>query len=462
LSLLKKTIWKGYLLLIGETLKYLRDFDKAERLSGAELSSYQEERLKALLLHAHQNTAYYKKVLEESGVISGRRVRLENFSKTPFLNKEIIRTRFEELKSGDLFRRKWYGNTSGGSTGEPARFIQDRAYSDMSNAMAMLFDRWTGYEIAQRKIILWGSERDITRTKESAKRRLGNWLRSERFQNAYRMSPERMLGYAREINDFRPVQILAYAESLHELAKFIDEEKINMHSPRALLASAGTLFPDMRSKMERVFGVPVFNRYGSREVSHIACECEAHDGLHISAPTQFVEVLRDDGTPAPAGEPGEIVITNFANYAMPLIRYRIGDTGAMGKGDCPCGRSWPRLKEVRGRVTDNFITRTGARIYGAYFRHLLFYLDWIKKYQIMQEDYDFLRIRLVLSNGSRTPLAEHERDIKKIRSGVWQVMGPDCRVEFEFPEDIAPSGSGKYLYTICNLKALREIKKNAE
>ena len=111
------------------------------------------------------------------------------------------------------------------------------------------------------------------------------------------------------------------------------------------MVTAGTLFEPIRQTIESVFQAPVFNRYGSREVGDIACECEAHSGLHVALPTQFVEILRPDGTAAGPGEIGEIVVTSLTNFAMPLIRYRIGIVGhgrkslvAAGVGGRGCGR----------------------------------------------------------------------------------------------------------------------------
>jgi phenylacetate-CoA ligase len=299
--------------------------------------------------------------------------------------------------------------------------------------------------------MLWGSERDLFVGKETPKIRLGRWLRNEIWLNTFNVSAEQMFAYVNQINAFKPVQILAYAESIYELSRFIERKGLRVHCPRSIMTSAGTLDQSMRGKIEQVFKTPVFNRYGSREVGDIACECSHHKGLHISPFTHYVEILRQDGTRSQPGEIGEIVITILTNYAMPLIRYRIGDMGAWADEACTCGRSWPILREVTGRVTDNFITRDGTITYGAFFRHLLFYKDWIKKYQIIQEAYDHIRILIVPNEIIDKSQEFYSDEIREITEKIRHVMGPGCRVEFETVTDIAPTNSGKYRYTISRV-----------
>ena len=402
-------------------------------------------------MHACRHVPYYRKVLSDAGITNGNGiVRLDHFCQIPLLDKDTIRLRFGNLKSDVLDASHLHENTSGGSTGEPARFLQDKIYSEMSNAAKTLDDIWSGYSQGERKVILWGSERDMLVGRETLKTRLGRLLRNEIWLNSYRMSNETLRAYVEKINSFKPVQILAYVESIYELSKFIERENLSIYSPHAIMTSAGTLLPHMRQKIEKVFNTSVFNRYGSREVGDIACECNLHKGLHVSAPTHYLEILREDGTAADAGEIGEIVITLLTNYSMPLIRYRIGDMGMWAKEPCSCGRGWPVLAEVTGRVTDNFRSKDGTIIYGGYVRQLLYYRDWIRKYQIIQEDYNLISILIVASEQKQDLREYYARELGEIAEKIKIVMG-DCRVEYVFVNDIAPAQSGKFRYTISKV-----------
>lgn len=450
---IRKILWELKLAIKGNYLKYLSEVTHWQGLSGSQLQTMQQDRLKMLLTHAYFHVPYYHAILHEAMVVNENgQVNLDNFHRIPFLTKEIIRARFSDLKANDINTRKWYENTSGGSTGEPVRFIQDKYYGEWSAAITMLCDSWTGYTTGQRKIILWGSERDLFLGRETKKIRFGRWLKNEIWLNSFRMTPEHMRSYVKKINESNPVQILAYAESIYELSRFIEREGLSVYSPRAIMTSAGTLYPHMREVIEKVFRSPVFNRYGSREVGNIACECDKHEGLHLFAPIHYAEILKRDGSFADRNEAGEIVITSLINYAMPLIRYRIGDMGIWSKSKCSCGRNWPLLMQVTGRTTDTFLRKDGTQVHGEYFTHLFYFQDWVKKFQIIQESYNHIKVLIVLRENTENVVEQYSERLNEITEKIHLVMGNDCKVDFENVEDVLPTASGKYRYTISKVK----------
>jgi phenylacetate-CoA ligase len=430
----------------GKTLAFFSQLDKIQSASAAQVMAVQEQRLVDLLRHAAENVPYYGEMLNAYEPFT-----MERFREIPLLDKALMRANLDSLQSRDLNARDWYVNTSGGSTGEPVRIVQDSDFKDWARAVKYQFDQWTGFELGQRKALLWGSERDLFVGKETLRVRLTRRLKNELWLNAFRMTPAQMSAQVRQLNEFRPVQVLAYAEALYQFARFIQHEGLDVWSPQSILTSAGTLHPHMRETIEAVFRAPVFNRYGSREVGDIACECEQHDGLHISPLTQYVEVLGADGAPCSPGQVGEVVITSLVNYAMPLVRYRIGDMAVLAEGECRCGRKWPRLQRVTGRVSDVFRTAAGSMVHGEYFTHLFYYQDWVEKFQVIQEGVDLIRVLVVPKE--RRPVADVHRPVEQheIASKIKVVMGQGCRVDFEFVDDIPPTSSGKYRYTISKV-----------
>lgn len=126
-----------------------------------DLIEFKQCYLKRLLLHASKHVPYYHRLLKNDNVVNGEIVDLSKFDKIPILTKEIMRS--EELISDDYLTRKWYNNFSGGSTGEPTRFIQDSNYDKWFNATSQFYytDMLDIDEINVKKILLWGSPRDL-------------------------------------------------------------------------------------------------------------------------------------------------------------------------------------------------------------------------------------------------------------------------------------------------------------
>ena len=449
---IKKFAWEKILDLKGDITQTFHAYEQWQWLDEEQTHALQQRRLATLLLHAYQHVPYYRQVLAKAGVADDTgRISLENFARIPLLDKSIIRGNYENLKSDDLSARKWIENTSGGSTGEPVRLVQDDYFNNVVVAIKLLFDQWSGCEIGGKKALLWGSERDLFVGRETLRTHIGRWLRSEMCLNALRMTYEQMHEFVARINAFRPVQILAYASSIYELSRFVEREGLQVYSPQAVMTSAGTLYPHMRETIGRVLKSPVFNRYGSREVGDVASECDSHKGLHVSALTHYVEILRPDGTEAGPGEMGEITITLLSNYAMPLVRYRIEDIGGWAEKGCACGRSWPLLKEIAGKVTDIFITKSGIRVDGGYFEMLFYPHDWVERYQVIQEDYEHVRVVIVPRARVSNPQEHYMREVRTISEKICFVMGRDCRIDFEYVDTIAPTPSGKYRFTLSKV-----------
>jgi len=402
-----------------------------------------------LLSHCQRNVPYYREWMNKLG-ISSVQDPLALLSQLPILTKDIIRQNSDRLISADLKRRRWQYNTSGGSTGEPVRLIQDRQFTARTGAIQLLSFHWAGRDVGEPAVRVWGSERDILQGSMGLKMSLLNRLTNDTWLNAFRLTPASMCKFIDLLNANQPKLIIAYAQAIYELAQFAEQEQISVTPQRAILTSAGTLHPFMRQKIESIFQCKIFNRYGSREVGDIACECKAHSGLHVFSRGCYVEVVDEEGHPVPRGEEGEILVTSLANYAMPLIRYAIGDRGSLSPDDtCACGRKGLIFQKISGRNVDTFKKADGTLIDGEYFTHLLYFRDGVRKFQVIQKDYKTILFKIVKTS-SEWPPEERQEIIQKTR----RLMGDDCIVTFEFVDQIPPADSGKYRYTISEVSPL--------
>jgi phenylacetate-CoA ligase len=404
----------------------------------------QNRRLTELLRHAARHVPFYRDALTQSGVVRGADVDLGRFRMTPELTRDTLTTKFDCLKSDDLSSRQWYENQSGGSSGVPVKIIQERLYEQMGLATVALHHSWAGRNSGEPLVKLWGSDRDVLHGTLGWRNELSNLARNCSFMNSFNMSKTNLERFVRSIQTTRPVVIEAYAESIYELAFFMNTSGIRHSGVKNVITSAGTLFPFIRREVEQAFGCPTLDRYGSREVGTIAAERSAGAGLDVFSYTHLVEVVDDDGLPCRPGEEGHILVTCLTNYAMPIIRYRIGDRALVGDVDPSTIHSVERLQTVTGRTTDAFVREDGSTVPGTFFVHFLSVVhrsEWLKKVQIIQEDYN--RILILMVPAAPPP----HRTFDEIRTSLQKIVGEQCQVAFELVDDIPLLPSGKYQYT---------------
>jgi phenylacetate-CoA ligase len=262
------------------------------------------------------------------------------------------------------------------------------------------------------------------------------------------MTEKDMFYYIKTINRYKPDLITGYASSLYELVKFAERNNLKIYTPKMIVSSAETLKIEMREKIEATIGTKVYDFYGSRETASIAGECK--NGLiHNFSFNNYIEIVDRDNNPVDEGQTGRVIVTNLHNYSMPLIRYEIGDMAILGPKKCNCGNFLPCLTKIYGRIDEQFIREDGNIVIGYFFIHLLGVLlnkGLIKKFQLIQEDYNKIRILAVVDKGLPEP------EMNEIEHKIKFQMGENCKIIWEFVDTIPTSKSGKYLYTKSLIK----------
>jgi phenylacetate-CoA ligase len=158
-----------------------------------------------------------------------------------------------------------------------------------------------------------------------------------------------------------------------------------------------------RDDVQRVFGCNIIDNYGTQEIGYIAFECPAGGGYHVCAENVLVELLDDDGNDAAEGERGRLVLTPFFNFAMPFIRYDIGDFAVAAQGPCSCGRTLPRLATILGRQRSIFTFPDGSQYSPWKWRKLFNAHLPAKQIQLVQTAPDCIELRYVPQDGAVPP-----------------------------------------------------------
>jgi phenylacetate-CoA ligase len=426
-------------------LDRLDELNRTQWLSRGELLALQRDKLHKLLLYAYEYVPYYHRTFDQVGfrpddVLSN----LDSLRKLPIITKATIRENFDDMHTIENKRGARMSRlTTGGSTGHPLVFMQDTDFRDYVTADIHRHLGWAGWQFGQLHAYIWGASFEVP-TSQSLRTRLMDWVLNRFLTNAYVLSEESMSAFANQVRRRQPRILFGYASSLYCFAQFVRQKRVDDITFDGIFSSAEVLYPDQRQYIEETFQCEMFNRYGTRDLGGVACECDAHTGLHASIENNYIEILRDN-EPVPPGEVGDIIVTNLNNYGMPFIRYAIEDMGAWSTIDnCPCGRELPLMDLVQGRRIDMFKTRGGRTVWGG-FASPLFGMEGVKQFQVVQKSLDLVVARIVKEGElDQARLDTIERTVKV-------ALGDNVEVKFEFPDEIPVLDSGKYRYAISEI-----------
>ncbi len=426
-------------------MQRFEELNRTQWLNEQEMRALQQRRLGALLAYACKHVPHYQRVCKVLGC------QPEELAQDPSLLPQIppvtkvdMREHPEEFTTTEVSRcRDLRQSATSGSTGEPFVFWEDCRFQDYANANTMRHHTWCGWQSGQPRAYLWG-----TAFGTSLQQRLRDKGRNLAwhcyFVNAFNLCEETMGHLAHVLRKRKPVLLHGYASALYHFARFVRQKGWGDVRVPAVYSSSDVLFPHQRTYIEETLGCRVFNRYATHEVGGIACECEQHTGMHVSTDTVYLEILDEDDQPVAAGQPGHVVVTSLVNYAFPFIRYRLEDVACLSPQHCPCGRAQPMLEKIEGRQNDMFRTQDGRMVLWGIDRPLKT-MEGVKKFQFIQKDFDHVVVQVVKVGA----MSQAQRD--NVERTLRIALGDDVKVDFEFPEDIAPAPSGKYRYTICEL-----------
>jgi phenylacetate-CoA ligase len=339
--------------------------DVARELERSNAGDLTRARLARLLDHAREHVPFYRDLLPRRGPGDDP---FKTLAALPLLTPGMLRSDFDSLCSDDLDARRWYDT---GSPRAPVHLVQDAHHCAHAIVTLERFHASLGRRIGERAEVIWGDEGNADGGGRGVTKRICRVLANEHWTDTFRLTEEQMLAVLDRLERHPPKLVVAYASAVYELARFAERHAIPVRPQRAIVTVPGTLDDFMRAAIERVFNCEAFNEYWSRAVGPVALECDAHAGLHVAPWANYLEVVDAGGWALPAGEEGQIVVTCLTNYAMPLIRYAIGDGGSLAPaGTCACGRDCQRLATLRAHKTGPFQPVEPARkpLYSTWFR----------------------------------------------------------------------------------------------
>lgn len=205
---------------------------------------------------------------------------------------------------------------------------------------------------------------------------------------------------------------------------------------KAVRTYGEVVHPDVRAVCRETWGVPVQDMYSCEEVGYMALQCPEHEHYHVQSETVLVEVLDDAGQPCGPGQIGSVVLTPLHNFAMPLLRYAIGDFAEVGEA-CPCGRGLPVLKRILGRRRNRVVLPDGRGSWPD-IGGLWAAIPDVDQIQLIQRDADHVEVRFV----RQLPLQLGEE--AQVTARIREALGHPFRLTFTCQDAIPRQPNGKH------------------
>ncbi len=424
----------------GDFERYVEEAIERETWSDDRWKAYREDKLARILDRAAKVVPYYQRHWEERRR-KGDKSSIELLENWPVLTKEALRQHQDELIASDRKRHELYLNHSSGTTGK-AVYIY-RTLETVRRYYALFEVRWRLWHGVSRFHRYGHLGGQIIKPVQD--NRPPFWVYNRKmnqlYMSTYHMSPENMPLYLDALKRYDIEFMYGYTYMLHVLATGALELGWDDLSFTVSLTNAEQVRQYHRDSVQQAFKGPLRETYGAAEIVVAAGECE-YGNMHLWPDVGVVEVM-EHGEHVPIGTPGDLVCTTLVNPDMPLIRYEIGDRGALRPPEerCACGRNLPMLDHIEGRANDKLVTSNGRVVFQ--FDPVVYGLP-LKEAQIVQQRIGEVTFKFV--PGERWT-GDHRKEVdRRLNERLGGVT-----VHFEETDYIPVGVNGKFRMVLCEV-----------
>lgn len=412
---------------------------KVQWRPASDLRELQNRKLRSLILHAYRQVPFYRRLFDSRGLKPEDIRRVEDLSQLPTISKGQLRAApAEEVIACGLDPSKCVEVRTSGSTGLPLKLYYRRKDDSRLNVswLRPLFAH--GVRPWYRKLEISGLHNLPSGKKWY--QHLGIWRREG---ISIFLSPGEWVKAWRR---YRPEILYGYSGSLKLLARHVLDAGLDDIRPCFVFGVSDLADEECRELIQSAFSRSIIDLYGAAEAGCIAWECPRCQEYHINADTVIVEFLRD-GRPVPPGSPGRVVVTNLHSFAMPIIRYELGDIGVPGGEKLSCGRGLPLMKVIEGRDDAFIVLPSGKLLSPMFFFGTMKKIKGINQWKVFQSDLGCLKILIVPSENSSSETIDH------LRKRVEENSGEKMEIEVELVENIPGDSSGKVRAVVSQLES---------
>jgi phenylacetate-CoA ligase len=434
-------LWNLKDLKIGEIYDQLMS---RELYSAEEWETYQNQQLREFVTHCYDFVPYYTELFDSLKLSPLDIKTKEDLIKIPVLTKDIVRENQDKLLATNISRDLLTRTNTSGSTGQPLTL-----YSDKQRATYLAAGLWRvysmcGWKPGERIAYIWGFKEGVV-SKNGLKKSIKEFLTGATYFSAWKANEDDFRSWYNTLSGQKITLISCYASSGGRFAQWLLDNNLKLEGIKGVYCTSEKLFDHQKEVMEKAFNAKVYNLYGCGEVNHIACTC--YEGMmHINPDMVIVE----EGEKNTNGDT-PLILTGFRNRAMPFLRYINGDSGALKKGDCKCGRQSMQMNLEVTRLSDVFTFSSGKKYPSLYFI-LRIYKDGfegIDLFQFYQDKIDHVYFYIVKNSKFNDAT---ENNLKNVVIEIENHIDNEARVELVYKDYIEQSQSSKHYYAKSDIK----------
>lgn len=323
--------------------------EREQKHTPQEFDELVNSKFRDIIAYSYLHVPYYRECMEKEGLVPEDFKNIQDLRRLPFLSKNHVLNNQQKLIAQCTDPNNYTSKYTSGSTGTPVEFLFDRGTALREWANVLHLWKRVGYQWNSGRVVLRGAE---YRTQKKGKLYQWDAMRKELSLNIHDMSDENCALFCQLIEKYKLDFLHGYPSAVFQLCNYIKKCPIN-HQFKAVLLASETVTDTVRFFIEEVLHTRVYSFYGHTERAVIAGECEKYHHYHVEPTYGYVELIDENGMVIEDDRPGEIVVTGFTNYVMPLIRYKTGDIGQWDlSAKCDCGYYHKILKTVKGRMAD--------------------------------------------------------------------------------------------------------------
>lgn len=417
--------------------RMLDTLKKTSLFSRTQMKDYQDAAFVQLARHAITTTSYYQQWAQRNRVSISDINSLEDLKRFPIIEKSFLRDNHELFISRKLEHNgKCFKLYTSGTTGTPLTVYTDKYSRSKHYAFFTRLRDWYGVKPDDKRATLFGR---IIMPASEKKPPFWRYDASQKnlLMSSYHLKEENLAYYYQKIREYQPEEIFSYPSSIIALAEYILSNGLEPISLKLVMTTAEHLFQHQRTVIGKAFNARIVNQYGCTEMAFFASDLP-DGGMHLHPEHGIAEIRTENGYLHFEGS-GELVTTGLINYAMPVIRYAVGDAVTLGPSN---DHGFTSLLSVQGRTDDLVYMSDGTPV--GRLDPIFKGGSGINATQIVQSEKGDITLRLVPSSSySSQNGIELIAELKKR-------VGDDLPISIELCEEIEKSKNGKFKPVISN------------